>query len=162
LNSIILSSLIIILIFVGCSSPRVEKRHSSIDQIQRATNGNPPREIHDDETKEEYLQFIVSSQNYVFWKNYYPKQTLFSILNFPIEKIDKHLADTFQCYLKLDFDAATDFLKKQDLATKHKDLAIEIIARSLKDDELAMAVLWAQDIHDVAKRHSLIEEFATH
>ena len=116
----------------------------------------------DKESKEEYLQFIISSQNYVFWKNYYPKQTLFSILNFPIEKIDKHLADTFQCYLKLDFDAATDFLKKQDLATKHKDLAIEIIARSLKDDELAMAVLWAQDIHDVAKRHSLIEELATH
>jgi hypothetical protein len=162
LNSIILSSLIIILIFVGCYSPRVEKRHSSKDQIQRATDGYPPREIHDDETKEEYLQFIVSSQNYVFWKNYYPKETLFSILNFPIEKIDKHLADTFQCYLKLDFDAATDFLEEQVLATKHKDIAIEIIVRFLKDDELAMAVLWAQDIHDVAKRHSLIEELATH
>ena len=162
MNSKILSPLIIVLIFVGCYLPKAENKQTSVEQIQRAADRNYPREIRDDESKEEYLQFIVSSQKYVFWKKNYPKETLFSILNFPIEKIDKHLADTFQCYLKLDFDAATDFLEEQVLATKHKDLAIEIVARFLKDDELAMAVLWAQDIHDVAKRHSLIEELATH
>ena len=78
MNSKILSPLIIVLIFVGCYLPKAENKQTSIEQIQRAADRNYPREIRDDESKEEYLQFIVSSQKYVFWKKNYNFQSLWN------------------------------------------------------------------------------------
>ena len=43
-----------------------------------------------------------------------------------------------------------------------EDIAIEIIVKHLKDSELSTAVAWAHEINDSAKRHSLLEELATH
>ena len=43
-----------------------------------------------------------------------------------------------------------------------EDIAIEIIVNHLKDNELSTAVAWAHEINDSAKRHSLLEELATH
>ena len=43
-----------------------------------------------------------------------------------------------------------------------EDIAIEIIVNYLKSSKLSTAVAWAHDINDPAKRHSLLEELATH
>ena len=43
-----------------------------------------------------------------------------------------------------------------------EEIAIEIIVNHLKGIELSTGVAWAHEIIDPAKRHSLLEELATH
>ena len=159
---VIRSPLIIILFFVGCYSTEFEKGTSQRDIIGIDSNQSSPRKIRDDESREDYYQFIVSSKKYTYWKNNYPEETLHAVLDFPVEKIDGHLVDVFRCFLNFNFNIATDFIEEEVLEPHHKDIAIEVIVRSLQVDDLGMAVLWAQDINDDTKRHSLIEELATH
>ena len=159
---VIRSPLIIILFFVGCYSTECEKGTFQRGIIDIDSYQSFPRKIRDDESKEDYYQFIVSSKKYNYWKNNYPEETLRAVLDFPVEKIDDHLVDVFRCFLNFNFNIATDFVEEEVLEPHHKDIAIEVIVRGLQVDDLGMAVLWAQDINDDTKRHSLIEELATH
>ena len=81
---------------------------------------------------------------------------------FPPINAEFFFKEVFTSWLNADYDAATNFMEKWAKTESLEDIAIEIIVNHLKGSELSTAVAWAHEINDPAKRHSLLEELATH
>lgn len=114
------------------------------------------------ETQEEYYYFIINSPQLADWKLDSPDELLHCSLYFPPKNAEFFFKEVFTSWLNADYDAATNFMEKWAKNESLEDIAIEIIVNHLKGSELSTAVAWAHEINDTAKRHTLLEELATH
>ena len=114
------------------------------------------------ETQEEYYYFIINSPQLADWKLDSPDELLHCSLYFSPKNAEFFFKEVFTKRLNADYDAATNFMEKWSKNESLEDIAIEIIVNHLKGSELSTAVAWAHEINDPAKRHSLLEELATH
>ena len=152
-------AIIISLLLVNCKNYSYKSDYRSdkvvIDQnIFRFKSPN--------ETQEEYYYFIINSPQLADWKLYSPDELLHCSLYFSPKNAEFFFKEVFTSWLNADYDAATNFIEKWAKNEPLEDIAIEIIVKHLKDSELSTAVAWAHEINDSAKRHSLLEELATH
>ena len=152
-------AIIISLLLVNCKNYSCKSDYRS-DKV--VIDQNTFRFKSTNETQEEYYYFIINSPQLADWKLDSPDELLHCSLYFPQINAEFFFKEVFTSWLNADYDAATNFMEKWAKNESLEDIAIEIIVKQLKDIELATAVAWAHEINDPAKRHSLLEELATH
>lgn len=152
-------AIIISLLLVNCKNYSYKSDYRS-DKV--VIDQNTFRFKSTNETQEEYYYFIINSPQLADWKLDSPDELLHCSLYFPPINTELFFKEVFTSWLNADYDAATNFMEKWAKNESLEDIAIEIIVNHLKGSELSTAVAWAHEINDSAKRHSLLEELATH
>ena len=152
-------AIIISLLLVNCKN-YYYKSDNRTDKV--VIDQNTFRFKSPNETQEEYYYFIINSPQLVDWKRDSPDELLHCSLYFPPRKAEHFFKELFTDWINTDYNAATNFMENWAKNESLEDIAIEIIVKHLKDSELSTAVAWAHEINDPAKRHSLLEELATH
>ena len=152
-------AIIISLLLVNCKNYNYKSDNRSDTDI---IDQNTFRLKSPGETQEEYYYFIINSPKLADWKLDLPDELLHCSLYFPQIKGELFFKEVFKSWINADYDAATNFMEKWVENESLEDNAIEIIVNYLKGSELSTAVAWAHEINDPAKRHSLLEELATH
>ena len=152
-------AIIISLLLVNCKNYSYKSDYRS-DKV--VIDQNTFRFKSPNETQEEYYYFIINSPQLADWKLDSPDELLHCSLYFSPKNAEFFFKEIFTSWLNADYDAATNFMENWAKNESLKDIAIEIIVKHLKDSELSTAVAWAHEINDPAKRHSLLEELATH
>jgi len=150
-------AIFILLLLVNCKNYKSDNRTDKV-----AINQNTFRFKSPNETQEEYYNFIINSSKLADWKLDSPDELLHCSLYFPQRKAESFFKEVFTGWINDNYDAATNFMEKWAKNEPLEDIAIEIIVKYLKGSELSTAVAWAHEINDSAKRHSLLEELATH
>lgn len=152
-------AIIISLLLVNCKNYSYKSDYRS-DKV--VIDQNTFRFKSTNETQEEYYYFIINSPQLADWKLDSPDELLHCSLYFPPINTELFFKEVFTSWLNADYDAATNFMEKWAKNESLEDIAIEIIVNHLKGSELSTAVAWAHEINDTAKRHTLLEELATH
>ena len=152
-------AIIILLLLVNCKNHNYKSDYRS-DKV--VIDQNTFRFISPNETQEEYYYFIINSPQLADWKLDSPDELLHCSLYFPPRKAERFFKELFTDWINTDYNAATNFMENWAKNESLEDIAIEIIVKHLNDSELSTAVAWAHEINDSAKRHSLLEELATH
>ena len=154
-----INAIIILLLLVNCKNYSYKSDYRS-DKV--VIDQNTFRFKSTNETQEEYYYFIINSPQLADWKLDSPDELLHCSLYFSPKNAEFFFKEVFTSWLNADYDAATNFMEKWAKNESLEDIAIEIIVNHLKGSELSTAVAWAHEINDPAKRHSLLEELATH
>ena len=154
-----INAIIILLLLVNCKNYSYKSDYRS-DKVVIDQNTFRFKSPH--ETQEEYYYFIINSPQLADWKLDSPDELLHCSLYFSPKNAEFFFKEVFTSWLNADYDAATNFMEKWAKNESLEDIAIEIIVNHLKGSELSTAVAWAHEINDPAKRHSLLEELATH
>ena len=152
-------AIIISLLLVNCKNYSYKSDYRS-DKV--VIDQNTFRFKSTNETQEEYYYFIINSPQLADWKLDSPDELLHCSLYFSPKNAEFFFKEVFTSWLNTDYNAATNFMENWAKNESLEDIAIEIIVKHLKDSELSTAVAWAHEINDSAKRHSLLEELATH
>ena len=150
-------AIIILLLLVNCKNYKADNRTDKVFINQNTFRFKSPHE-----TQEEYYNFIINSPKLADWKLDSPHELLHCSLYFHQIKAEIFFKEVFKDWINTDYNAATNFMENWAKNESLEDIAIEIIVKHLKDSELSTAVAWAHEINDSAKRHSLLEELATH